>query len=117
MTAVLHGPHGTALPDTVPHLRQGPVGAQATIPSAPTAMPGSASSPLPFVRACGIPYPAEEGPDHVCGDCLTERSGTMRLRPVAVVSTSQSLLDAVHAVQIRRQPHPRRAAGPTDGAA
>lgn len=33
----------------------------------------------PLCPSCGIPYPVEEGPDHVCGECLSKK------RPLDVV--------------------------------
>ena len=50
----------------------------------------------PLCPSCGIPYPAEEGPDHLCGPCLLQQE-----RPVAAARSyavyETVLHDAVHA--------------------
>jgi ComF family protein len=49
----------------------------------------------PLCPACGIPYPVEEGPDHVCGDCLLKKRHIGSARSLGVYESV--LLDAIHA--------------------
>jgi ComF family protein len=49
----------------------------------------------PLCTVCGIPYPVEESPDHVCGDCLLRKRHIGSARSLGVYESV--LLDAVHA--------------------
>ena len=49
----------------------------------------------PLCPVCGIPYPVEEGPDHVCGDCLLKKRHIGAARSLGVYESV--LLDAIHA--------------------
>jgi ComF family protein len=49
----------------------------------------------PLCPVCGIPYPVEEGPDHVCGDCLLKKTHIGSARSLGVHESV--LLDAIHA--------------------
>ena len=49
----------------------------------------------PLCPVCGIPYPVEESPDHVCGDCLLKKGHIGSARSLGVHESV--LLDAIHA--------------------
>lgn len=49
----------------------------------------------PLCPVCGIPYPVEEGPDHVCGECLLKKAYIGSARSLGVHESV--LLDAIHA--------------------
>ena len=49
----------------------------------------------PLCPVCGIPYPAEESPDHVCGDCLLKKRHINTARSLGVYESI--LHDAIHA--------------------
>ncbi len=49
----------------------------------------------PFCPVCGIPYPAEESPDHVCGDCILSRRHIGAARSLGVYESV--LLEAIYA--------------------
>jgi ComF family protein len=48
----------------------------------------------PLCPVCGIPYPAEESPDHTCGDCLLKKRNIGAARSLGVYESV--LLDAIH---------------------
>ena len=49
----------------------------------------------PLCPVCGIPYPVEESPDHVCGDCLLKKRHIGSARSLGVYESV--LHDAIHA--------------------
>jgi len=49
----------------------------------------------PLCPVCGIPYPAEESPDHTCGDCLQNKRNIGTARSLGIYKSV--LLDAIHA--------------------
>ena len=49
----------------------------------------------PLCPVCGIPYPAEASPDHVCGDCLLKKRHIKTSRSLGVYESI--LHDAIHA--------------------
>lgn len=49
----------------------------------------------PLCPVCGIPYPVEESPDHVCGDCLVKKRHIGTARSLGVYESI--LHDAIHA--------------------
>jgi ComF family protein len=49
----------------------------------------------PLCPSCGIPYPVEEGPEHLCGRCLLQRPPVGAARSYGVYE--EVLHDAVHA--------------------
>jgi ComF family protein len=49
----------------------------------------------PLCPVCGIPYPAEESPDHVCGDCILNKRHIIAARSLGVYESV--LLDAIYA--------------------
>jgi len=49
----------------------------------------------PLCPVCGIPYPAEASPDHVCGDCLLKKRHIKTARSLGVYESI--LHDAIHA--------------------
>ena len=49
----------------------------------------------PLCPVCGIPYAAEESPDHTCGDCLLNKRNVGAARSLGVYKSV--LLDAIHA--------------------
>ncbi len=49
----------------------------------------------PLCPSCGIPYPTDEGPDHLCGRCLLKRPPVHAARSYGVYEAV--LHDAVHA--------------------
>jgi len=56
-------------------------------------------SGVPFIRSplcprCGLPYPAEEGKDHLCGNCITSETYVSAAR--AVGRYESVLLEAIH---------------------
>jgi len=55
----------------------------------------------PICPACGIPLPAPEGADHLCGDCLTAPKPFTAARSVAVFEGI--LVEAVHAFKYHHQ--------------
>jgi ComF family protein len=49
----------------------------------------------PLCPVCGIPYPAEESPDHVCGDCLLKKRHIGSARSLGIYESV--LHDVIHA--------------------
>jgi ComF family protein len=48
----------------------------------------------PLCPVCGIPYPAEESPDHACGDCILNKRHIGAARSLGVYESV--LLDAIY---------------------
>jgi ComF family protein len=53
----------------------------------------------PLCPVCGIPYPAEESPDHACGSCILKKGHIGSARSLGVYESI--LHDAVHAFKYR----------------
>lgn len=49
----------------------------------------------PLCPVCGIPYPADESPDHACGDCILSKRHIGAARSLGVYESV--LLDAIYA--------------------
>ncbi|HSD93977.1 MAG TPA: double zinc ribbon domain-containing protein, partial [Syntrophales bacterium] len=64
-------------------------------PFCPDCFAGIRFITAPLCPVCGIPYPAEESPDHVCGDCLLKKRHINTARSLGVYESI--LHDAVHA--------------------
>ncbi len=53
----------------------------------------------PICPRCGLSYPAEEGPDHLCGDCITSKAYYSAAR--AIGRYESVLLDTIHLLKYR----------------
>lgn len=64
-------------------------------PFCPDCFAGFRFITAPLCPVCGIPYPVEESPDHVCGDCLLKKRRISTARSLGVYESI--LHDAIHA--------------------
>jgi ComF family protein len=70
-----------------------------SLPFCPSCLHGIRFIRSPLCPRCGAPFPAAEGEDHLCGDCLTTK------RPYAVARAvglyEETLLTAIHRFKYR----------------
>ncbi|MBN2438186.1 MAG: ComF family protein [Deltaproteobacteria bacterium] len=69
------------------------------LPFCPSCLNGIHFIRSPLCPRCGIPFPAAEGEDHLCGDCLTMESPYAVARSVG--RYEETLLTAIHRFKYR----------------
>ncbi len=72
------------------------------LPLCPACEAGIRHIRSPLCPCCGIPFPSTEGPDHLCGDCLTAEKPYALARSVG--RYEGTLLEAIHRFKYRGKP-------------
>ncbi len=79
------------------------------LPLCPACEAGICYIHSPFCPRCGTPFPTAEGPDHLCGDCLTTERPYALARSVGLYEGT--LLSAIHLFKYRGKPGVGQALG------
>ena len=99
LNEILTGIADLVLSAPLHHLRRISWSEHGPLPFCPPCMEGIRFIRSPLCPRCGIPFPATEGEDHLCGDCLAAEKPYAVAR--AVGRYEETLLTAIHRFKYR----------------